>query len=100
MSTDLPIACTLQPAEQAERARAWHALVARTLLSWRATEDGAVVRVRGDAEAQLRELIAAESQCCAFLEFDLRRDGEELLLSVVGPDEARPLILALFEPAK
>ena len=96
---ELPIACTLDPAEQADRAELARGIGARSLLAWAETDRGASMRFEAQAESDLRSLIAAESQCCAFLEFDLRRDGDELLLSVEGPEEARPLILALFEPA-
>ena len=97
--TELPIACTLEPAQQAERAELARRIGARAMIAWAETGRGASMRFKAEAEADLRSLIAAESQCCAFLEFDLRRDGEDLLLAVEGPEEARPLILALFEPA-
>ena len=58
-------------------------------------EGGARVRLARDVEPELRELIAAESECCPFLEFDLRRDGAGLRLSVSGPGDARPIIAAL-----
>jgi hypothetical protein len=41
-------------------------------------------------------LIAAESQCCPFLRFDLARDDATLHLDITGPDEAQPIIAELF----
>ena len=91
--TDLPIACSLSAADQAERAGAWRAIV--SLGEPVLDERSAHVRLPLAVESELRELIAAESECCAFLAFDLQRDGGDLRLSVDGPAEARPIIAAL-----
>ncbi len=67
--TDLPIACTL-------------------------TSDDMTARV-----ALIDALVAAESQCCAFLDFTLGRDDGDLVLDIAGPEDARPVIEMLFAPA-
>jgi MerR family transcriptional regulator, copper efflux regulator len=90
---ELPIACTLSGADQADRAAAWRAVVSDGAAAM--DERGARVRLARHAEPELRELIAAESECCPFLEFDLRHDGAGLRLRVSGPAEARPIIAAL-----
>jgi hypothetical protein len=96
MATELPIACTLSVAEQDERCRTARELAARWLLDWTETATGASLRFDAEAEGPLRELIAAESRCCAFLEFDLRRTGHALSLDVEGPEEAKPIVFELF----
>ena len=93
---DLPIACALSPTDQARRFATSTAIVESSLLDATLTERGASMRFRPTAESGLRELIAAESECCAFLEFALRRDGEDLRLTVEGPEMARPIIVELF----
>ena len=93
---ELPIACSLNQAEQAERAEAARELVAASMLDSAVTETGASLRFRQDAEGPLQELIAAESECCPFLEFDLRPKDGALSLTVTGPEQARPIILGLF----
>jgi MerR family copper efflux transcriptional regulator len=91
-----PVACTLGEAEQAERAARARELVRDSLIDSVLTEEGAALRFRSEAESALKELIAAESRCCPFLRFDLRRKDGALSLTVEGPEEARPIILALF----
>jgi hypothetical protein len=100
-NTDLsavPIACTLSAAEFTGR-KAETAEIARDALrSRRPIEHGSLLTFAADAdtERQLRDIVAAEAQCCAFLRMDLRRAGEALELEVTGPDEARPIIEELF----
>lgn len=94
--TELPIACSLSAAAQRERRETARRLVAVSLLDARATDRGAVLRFAGAAEPALRELIAAERECCPFLTFDLSERGDELSLVVEGPAEARPIVFELF----
>jgi hypothetical protein len=46
-----------------------------------------------------RELIAAESACYAFLDFELGRQNGELVRDITGPADARPVIEAFFAAA-
>jgi hypothetical protein len=46
----------------------------------------------------VRELADLESRCCAFLRFELARDGEGIVLDVTGPADARPVIESFFLP--
>jgi hypothetical protein len=94
--TELPIACTLSAAEQARRVASSKAVMTGSLLDSAITERGASMRFRIDAEADLRRLIAAESECCPFLDFELRTEDGHLQLNVEGPAEARPVIVELF----
>ena len=56
------------------------------------------VRLRDepDIEQRTRELVAAESRCCAFLDFELGRDAGDLVLDISGPEDARPVIDMFF----
>jgi hypothetical protein len=98
--TDQPIACTLTPDGMTARLALIDALAADGLLQRSPTESGMRVRLldRPDIEQRTRELVAAESKCCAFLEFDLRRENGDLLLDISGPEDARPVIEMLFAP--
>jgi hypothetical protein len=96
MKTDTPIACTLSAAEQARRFAASDAIAGRWMLDATTTDSGVSMRFRAGAEHGLRELIAAESECCPFLEFELNRDGPDLRLTVEGPAMARTIIYDLF----
>jgi hypothetical protein len=73
------------------------ALAADGLLDRTATEAGLRVRLR-DIEQRTRALVAAESACCAFLDFDLARENGDQVLDVTGPADARPVIEMFFAP--
>ena len=53
---------------------------------------------RPDIEQRTRELVAAESKCCAFLDFELGRENGYLVLDIAGPEDARPVIDMFFAP--
>ena len=99
--TDLPIACTLTPDTMTDRLAFIDELARDGLIARAPTDDGLRVRLRdtADVERRTRELIAAESSCCAFLTFSLERVGGELVLEINGPDDARPVIDLFFAPA-
>lgn len=97
---DLPIACTLSPDGLAAR-RSWvDALAADALLDRAATASGLRVRLLDtpDVERRVRELVAAESQCCPFLDIELGREDGALVLYVSGPEGAEPVNAMLFAP--
>jgi len=95
-----PIACTLTPDRYKERTDALAALAARALRSREQTADGARLTFADgeDVERELRDVIAAEASCCAFLRMDLRRRDGALVLDIAGPEDARPVIAELFAP--
>jgi hypothetical protein len=96
--SDLPIACTLSPDGVTARLALIDALAADGLLDRTATESGIRVRLRDtpDIEQRTRDLVAAESACCAFLDFELGRENGELVLDISGPEAARPVIDMFF----
>ena len=98
--TETPIACTLTPDGMTARLALIETLAADGLLDRTPTQDGLRVRLRDtpDIEQRARELVAAESRCCAFLDFELGRDGGELVLDIAGPEDARPVIELFFAP--
>jgi hypothetical protein len=98
--TDQPIACTLAPNDMTDRLALIGALAADGLLDRAVTEHGLRVRLRDTpgVERRARELMAAESACCAFLDFQLGREAGELVLEITGPEDARPVLDLLFAP--
>jgi hypothetical protein len=100
--TDIPIACTLSPDGLNARLALIDSLAADGLLGRSSTAGGVRVRLRDtpDIEQRTRELVAAESRCCAFLTFDLGRDAGELVLDISGSADARGLIERFFEPRR
>jgi len=96
-----PLACRLDGAELADRIEAWREVVQRA--TSRGLEDDCVVAVYpNDAQLldRLRELIAAESECCSFLHFSLKETPDailtELRLPEGLPDSMRTRVVALF----
>jgi hypothetical protein len=98
--SDLPIACTLTPDGLTARVALIDALATDGLIDRTPTDAGLRVRLRDtpEIERRTRELIAAESTCCAFLDFNLDRDGDDLVLDIAGPGDARPVIDMFFAP--
>jgi hypothetical protein len=102
MTTDPPIACSLSAAELSARLAEMRAIGNDALLG--ADPDG-LLRFRADRQTRerLEGVIAAESQCCSFLRFDLTEQGGELRLSVTAPEGAEPVasdLVNAFVPAR
>ena len=97
---DHPIACTLTPDGMTARLALIDALAADGLIDRTATDVGLRVRLRDttEIERRTRALVAAESTCCAFLDFDLSRSDGALVLDIAGPAGARPVIELFFAP--
>ena len=89
----LPIACSLNAADLRVR-MAEVAAVGRAGLRDRTT-DGATSTLRFDRRDDVRQrleaIVAAESECCAFLDLTLVDDGEELVLTISAPPGAEPV---------
>jgi hypothetical protein len=91
MTTDPPpIACSLGADELRARLAELRAIGKDALLG--VTPQG-TLRFRADitTRRRLKAIIAAESQCCSFLQFELAEDGGELVLAVTAPEGAEPL---------
>jgi hypothetical protein len=95
---ELPITCTLSPDGMTARLALIDALAVDGLLDRAPTASGMRVRLRDtpDIEQRTRELVAAESACCAFLDFTLGREDGDLVLDITGPQNARPVIEMFF----
>jgi hypothetical protein len=93
-----PIACTLNRADYAERTQDTAALARRALRSREPIPDGTrlTFEASSDTERQLRDVVAAEARCCAFLRMDLQPAEDALVLEITGPAEAEPIIAELF----
>ena len=91
-------ACSLDRAEQTKRLDEIAALASDSLLEAERTLNGASLRLENNegVQAELRRLIAAESECCPFLRLEMRVTGGEVLLNVSGPADAQSLIDKLF----
>jgi len=97
-AVDEPIACTLNAADYTERTQGTAELARRALRSRQPILDGTrlTFEASADTERQLREIVAAEARCCAFLRMDLQLGADALTLDITGPAEAAPIIAELF----
>ena len=97
---EIPIACTLTPDGLTARRALIDVLATDGLLDRTPTDAGLRIRLRDtpDIERRTRELVAAESRCCAFLEFALAREDGALVLEISGPADAAPVIEMFFAP--
>ncbi len=95
---NLPIACTLEGAGQAERLDQWRRLLARADRRER-VEGGLRFQLPATLAGPAAELAAAEQRCCAFFAFTLRLADGGLALEVRAPAEALSLLTEVFGPA-
>lgn len=95
-----PVACTLEPSAVPRRVSDWQRLLDH------ATErtpipGGTAVGFPLDPTliAQLVQVAAAEHDCCSFFDFSLRITTDAVHLEVRAPDDAAPVIAAIFGPS-
>ena len=95
-SDAVPIACGLSAAAMPGRLEEWQELL--THVERREPIDGGL-RVAFDSTTPLDELMrlsAAEQDCCQFFSFAITIDRRGVALEVHAPDEALPVVAALF----
>jgi MerR family transcriptional regulator, copper efflux regulator len=99
MPTPLPIACSLTPGEYAVRAREWRELASAALMEKSSIEGGLRLRFRREDQvhAALEGLVAAERECCPFLDLGIRTSDTAIELDVTGPAEAAPVIASFAQ---
>ncbi len=95
MST--PIACTLSTDDLKARLDRIAQLARDHLLAQR-QEGGALhLMYAGAAAAELKEIVALEQECCAFLKFELTQRPRVVELTITAPTEAGEFADVLFE---
>lgn len=100
VGSDTPeIACALHPESVGERFEDWNRILA-SAKARTAIPDGVRVVFHRDVDAgALASLAAAEQTCCSFFRFDISIGADEVALVVTGPDDAQPVIAAVFGTA-
>ena len=98
-----PIACTLSAAEMPRREAQIRALARDGLISVAREEQRAQFRFRAGSDLRRRidELVDAESQCCAFLDFQVAQERDATVLTISAPHGGEPTLhglAALFTP--
>ena len=93
---ELPIACTLTPAQMGDRVEWLRDLGARSLLDGRRQDGVLTLRFDAAAEDEVRAWVRAEQECCAFLSFELQPGEHDLRLAVLAPAGAEPVLDGLL----
>jgi hypothetical protein len=93
----VPIACSLDGADQAARGTEWADVLAAGTVQ-RTNDDGLTIGFAADPAlaGRLADLAVREQQCCPFFAFSLDvRDGR-LALTVMAPPQARDVVSRVF----
>jgi len=94
MATEAPIACTLTKAGLTDRLADARKLGKVALIAVEVADHRALLRFRGLREA-VDQLVAAESECCAFFDFDVKQEGDVVELEILTPEGGEPLLRGL-----
>lgn len=88
MSQPLPIACTLGAADLEARGAELRALGSDGLIDLTEHDGRTVLRFRPepDIRARVEAIVAAESECCAFLDFRLDHEADATVLTIRAPN--------------
>jgi hypothetical protein len=86
--TDLPIACTLDSAEMPRRGAEIRAIGRDGLQAVERNERSVTLRFRPGPSIRERveAIVAAESSCCAFLDFKIARVEDATAVTIVAPE--------------
>ena len=100
MSTELPMACSLSAAELPARLDEMAAVGRAGLIASELASTRAVLRFRDDGAGtrdRLAAIVAAESECCAFLAMRIADEGDAITLTIDGPEGSEPVIEGIVE---
>lgn len=91
-----PIACTLTPVDLRERIVELAALTREALQSSERAGLALTLRYMPEAADRVRQMIAKERECCAFLTFAVDEVPGSLQVTITAPERARAVAAELF----
>jgi len=97
-----PIECRLSAGDMAgieQRMAAYRALGRDHLLSAERDDRRAVLRFGAGGRPGVDDLVANESRCCAFLGYEVREDGEAIVLTLTAPEGGEPVWTSSWPPS-
>jgi hypothetical protein len=91
MTEALPVACSLSAGDLKERLAAIAEIGAESLLAREVDGKRHLLRFSADTpnRKRLEEIVAAEAECCSFLDLALKERGGELVLSIAAPEDGQ-----------
>jgi hypothetical protein len=99
MSRPLPIACTLSATDLRARGAELRALGGDGLVSSTREAGRAVLRFRPapDIRERVEAIVAAESECCPFLDLRVEHRDDATVLTIAAPDGGAEVVELLAE---
>ena len=99
MAADLPIACSLTASQLPARLAEIAALGAAALIDADHEGDRAELRFTAGADVRRRvdAIVAAESQCCAFLDMCVTEAPGAIVLTIRAPEGAESVLAELVD---
>ncbi len=95
--TTAVIACSLEQGEIRDRLLRWRALAARALTEVEPTEAGVRLAFEAGAEDELQALVTLERHCCAFADWSVQADGDQLGVEIsAGSEQGVAAIRGMF----
>lgn len=94
MSSELPIACSLRADEMPARLAEMAAIGRSALLDVEHDATSATLRFRPSdrIRARLAGIVAAETECCGFLDLEVRQEADALVLVMSAPPDAKAVL--------
>lgn len=92
-----PVACSLDAGKLEQRLAAIGETGTHGLVSHSVEGDSHLLRFRTDptTRRRLEGIVAAEAECCPFLDLSLSEEGDELVLSITAPEDGRAVAAEL-----
>lgn len=99
MPSELPIACSLNASEFPERLAEMADLGRAALIDARTEPTRAQLRFAAGAgvRARVEAIVAAESQCCAFLTMRVSDERDTVVLTIDAPEDAELVLAELVD---
>ena len=99
---DEPVACTLDAAGFQTQSERWAHLLASAGLERIETEDGLRLHFRAESgvDQELRELVAVETECCAWASWTVQSEPGQLVLRVRSTGDGIAVIHSMFSTAR
>ncbi len=97
--TEIPIACTLDAAWMRQRGEDIRTLGRAALTTVERGERHVILRFRPDPGIgeQVERLVAAETECCAFLRFTIAHERDATVVTIVSPPDGAPVMHELAD---
>ena len=97
-TAEVPVACSLTPANLAAQAERWHRLAARAMSGRTATADGLHISFRAEpgVDTELRQLAAIENDCCGWAAWAVTASPGQVALNIRSSGEGIAALHAMF----